>query len=50
MATETVNIGVFGAIKAIKNYNISNDPRDFEIDSFQSIGWPDPFPKPIPLA
>ena len=34
MDNETVNLGAYSAIKAAKNYNISYEPKDFEIDSF----------------
>ena len=36
------------AINNLEQYKLNRNPKPYMIDDYQSIGWPDPFPKKIP--
>ena len=46
MLDETVMFGAYIPIKAHKD--LKSDNRHWNINTFLQIGWPDPFPKPLP--
>ena len=43
----TLKEGGFRPIKTMKAYDFGRKPKQYLIDTFQALGWPDPFPKPI---
>ena len=49
MLDETVRQGAFSSIKNTKNYDLITKPQQHLIDTFEAIGWPDPFPTQIKL-
>mmetsp|Transcript_41577 Transcript_41577/g.63445 ORF Transcript_41577/g.63445 Transcript_41577/m.63445 type:complete len:95 (+) Transcript_41577:1085-1369(+) len=48
MTDDTQRIGGNYPIKSVKTYNFKYEKKPYSISSFSSIGWPDPFPRPIP--
>ena len=44
---DTVEMGAHCLIKTNKTYDFKYDPKQYMIDAFNAIGWPDPFPRPV---
>lgn len=45
----TINDGANTPIKSTKLYNFgTEEQRSYIVESFGEIGWPDPFPRPLP--
>ena len=44
---DTIEIGAYVPIKTNKTYDFKYEPKQYLIDSFQVIGWPDPFPRAV---
>ena len=40
-------IDAYCPIKSMAKYEFDTAPKQHKINSFQSIGWPDPFPQPL---
>ena len=54
MQYETVTNGAFQNVKSLKEYDLqptkSQKDKHWNINSFKSIGWVDPFPKKIQVG
>lgn len=44
---ETINVCVNTPLRDLGLYGIDKDIQQFHVNTFQEIGWPDPFPNPI---
>ena len=40
-------MGAHCHIKTNKTYDFKYDPKQYMVDAFNAIGWPDPFPRPV---